>query len=75
MARTVIQLFGGNWWILYLPYEAAVLVLSFLVVRIVRLWAESRVSSRLLSIQVENLLPLAIFVTLVNNFYQIVAHF
>ncbi len=75
MARAVIQLFGNNWWIVYLPYEATVLVLCFFVIRIVRLRAQSRVPSRIVGIPVENLVPFAIFVTILNNAYQILVHF
>jgi hypothetical protein len=71
IAQLFIKHFGYLWWIIYLPYEAFVLLAVFLAIRTFRTKFLSKINFQASKIPIEYALTMILFSTIVNNILQI----
>ncbi len=71
ISSLVMKNLGADWWMLYLPYEAAVLLGVFFGVRLVRTRTAGRIQFGLLKIPAEHFVIIITYLTILNNALQI----
>ncbi|MCL5319209.1 MAG: hypothetical protein M1503_13270 [Thaumarchaeota archaeon] len=72
VASLAMKNFGADWWMLYLPYEATLLLVVFFGVRFVRTKTASRIQFNLLNVPAEHFTIIITYVTILNNTLQII---
>lgn len=72
VASLAMKNLGADWWMLYLPYEATVLLVVFFGVKFVRTKTASRIQFDLLKIPAEHFTIIITYLTILNNALQII---